>query len=387
MNIRRRIILSSILVLTVTVALIAAVTMIFIVIFALYYPLQSIGMNIGDLFDISGLMQALVTAMETSSTALRSFYLWLVICAVIIIGVILANTIILSKSIYTPIRELTRSVDRMKNGDFETSVAHTQDLDLNNLCTAFDDMRQKIKESREVEKRHLENRKMLLANLSHDLKTPLTSIKGYIEGINDGVADTPEKLKKYLTTIYTKTLVMEDMLENMSDFAKLEMGKLQFDFEIGDINDLLAQIEQEYSLDALKQGIEIKRRLCAERVCVKLDFQKMRRVITNIIDNAIKYRKPENSEIEITSEVFDGGILVKIEDNGIGINANEINHVFDGFYRCDPSRNQNIKGNGLGLGIAKQIVEQHSGKIWVKSDVGEGTQIFIYLPRRSVGNE
>ena len=223
---------------------------------------------------------------------------------------------------------------------------------------------------------------MLLANLSHDLKTPVTSIKGYIEGIRDGIADTPEKQKKYLDTIYSKAVMIDDMVNNLSVFSKLELSKLKFEFEKGDINAFVNRIFEEYRLDLEKNNMELSVDTENTPVTVRIDYEKMRRVFANIISNSIKYKKDGRGKLEVKSHLGDGGVYITVTDDGIGIKKEELKSVFDEFYRVDAARSMNIKGSGLGLGIAKQIVENHGGKIWLKSDgEGLGTTAVIYLPQ------
>ena len=220
---------------------------------------------------------------------------------------------------------------------------------------------------------------MLLANISHDLKTPVTSIKGYVEGIRDGVADTPEKMNRYLDTIYAKAETIDDMVNNLSMFSKLELSRMTFDFEMGDINAFLRGLAEDYRLDIEKNGVELVNKIPQEKAVVKIDYEKMSRVFSNIIDNAVKYRSDNKPVLEITTFTRDKGVYVCISDNGIGIEEKELKNVLEGFYRVDSSRS--IKGSGLGLGIVKQIVEKHGGKIWLKSEgLGKGTTAIIYLP-------
>ena len=221
---------------------------------------------------------------------------------------------------------------------------------------------------------------MLLANISHDLKTPITSIKGYVEGIQDGIADSPEKMKRYLDTIHTKAEVIDDLVNNLSVFSKLELSRLIFEFKEGDINLFMRDFVDDYRLDLEKNGIKLETDIPTDEVIVRMDYEKMSRVFSNLIDNAVKYRSEDNPTLSVSTMCSDGGVYVNISDNGIGIDENELKNVFDGFYRVDSSRS--IKGSGLGLGIAKQIVEKHGGKIWLKSDgLGKGTTAVVFLPK------
>ncbi len=383
MNMRKKFIISNIIMLVAPILLIAVITFLFVATFIITYPTYAENITLIDLLDPSFLISTLGGIIKENPSAVKYIFLWILCSLLIIIGVITINTIILSHSILHPIRELTKAVEYMKHGNLDVDIMRTSDEEIDKLCIAFDEMRIKLKEGREQEQFHINERKMLLANLSHDLRTPITSIKGYIQGIQDGIADTPEKMNKYLSTIASKATVIESMVDNMSLFAKLETDRLQFDFELGNINDLLKQLIEEYQLDFNRNNITFDINLCDTPAIVKLDFQKMRRVFSNLIENAIKYKKDDNGHISVTSEVKNSGVFITVSDSGIGIKNSDLNRIFEGFYRSDPSRNLNVKGNGLGLGIAKQITEKHGGKIWAKSENGEGTTIFIYLPSRA----
>ena len=286
----------------------------------------------------------------------------------------------MTKSIEHSINDLARAADyiRADNLDFEVMGSEYDEIDT--LCNNFDMMRKELKRARKREKYMKKERNMLLANISHDLKTPITSIKGYVEGIQDGIADTPEKMKRYLDTIHTKAEVIDDLVNNLSVFSKLELSRLIFEFKEGDINLFMRDFVDDYRLDLEKNGINLETDIPTDEVIVRMDYEKMSRVFSNLIDNAVKYRSEDNPTLSVSTMCSDGGVYVNISDNGIGIDENELKNVFDGFYRVDSSRS--IKGSGLGLGIAKQIVEKHGGKIWLKSDgLGKGTTAVVFLPK------
>ena len=198
--------------------------------------------------------------------------------------------------------------------------------------------------------------------------------------IQDGIADTPEKMKRYLDTIHTKAEVIDDLVNNLSVFSKLELSRLIFEFKEGDINSFMRDFVDDYRLDLEKNGIKLETDIPIDEVIVRMDYEKISRVFSNLIDNAVKYRSEDNPTLSVSTMCSDGGVYVNISDNGIGIDENELKNVFDGFYRVDSSRS--IKGSGLGLGIAKQIVEKHGGKIWLKSDgLGKGTTAVVFLPK------
>ena len=211
-------------------------------------------------------------------------------------------------------------------------------------------------------------------------KVELTSIKGYVDGIRDGIADTPEKHEHYLRTIYLKAEAIEQMAENLSIYSKLELGRVQYSRERLDIIKHLSNIAYEFSLDLQTADIDLTVNLPDTAVYVMADAEKLRRVFANIITNAIKYKRPGKGSLDISAEVTENGLLITFSDSGIGISEKELPHIFDGFYRGDPSRNSKIEGNGLGLSISCRIISDHGGKIWARSTENIGTDMMIILP-------
>jgi signal transduction histidine kinase len=382
LSIKKKFIISNVIMLVVPVVLIFFLGMLFVMGFVIVSPAYNITMTIQDLFQPKELLSHIGLFISVNPSAQWCLLIWIIASVIIVVGVITGITVILSKSILNPIRELTLAADKIKTGKLDFEVMRASDEEVDALCKSFDEMRVKLKQSREKEEAYKAERSMLLANLSHDLKTPITSIKGYVEGIQDGVADTPDKMERYLRTIYAKANAIDEMVNNLSVFSKLEMNKLQFDFELGDINQFLRDILEECKLDLQKNNMTLHERIPNKQVIIKIDYQKMHRVIVNLIENAMKYKEGDKGELSVSTEVANGGVFIKVSDRGIGISQSELKKVFEGFYRSDPSRTPNIKGSGLGLGIAREIIEQHGGKIWIKSE--NGTTVFMYLPVRQV---
>ncbi|WP_312091803.1 sensor histidine kinase [Aminipila sp.] len=287
----------------------------------------------------------------------------------------------LSRDILKAVKQLQQAAEKITEGDLNFEVMACRDKELNDLCNAFDEIRKKLKENQNQELKNKEERNMLMANLSHDMRTPITSIKGYLEGIKDGVANSPEKMDKYLDTIYTKAIILQKLVDNMTEYAELELGRMQYAFEFLNITEFLCQLTESYKAEAEEQGLKMESRIVSEELTIVGDKSKLKRVFDNLISNAIKYNK-EGGTITISMEKERNGALLCISDTGKGIKEKDKNKVFDGFYRGDAARS-NIKGNGLGLGISKQIVESHRGKIWIKSEENVGTEVYIYLPLRS----
>ncbi|SDE51391.1 Signal transduction histidine kinase [Paenibacillus sp. UNCCL117] len=306
-----------------------------------------------------------------------------VIVAFIVILVLTngALTYLVSRSIIRPLRALKRAAEEIKDGNLDFEVIPQTDDEIGQLSRAFEDMRRRLKQSVELQLQYEENRKELISNISHDLKTPVTAIKGYVEGIMDGVTNSPEKLDRYVRTIYNKTTDMDRLIDELFLFSKLDLGKVPFQFERLDLVDYIRDCAQELAFDMEKKGVTfLFSELPSGPLPVTADREKLKRVLLNVIGNAEKYCDKANCTIRLTVREMDGKAVVCIEDNGQGISEEELPHIFDRFYRADPSRNTSTGGSGLGLAIAKQIMEEHKGQISAASTLGQGTTVCLTLP-------
>lgn len=379
MKIKTQFTLYNIIMLITPIFLIGVISVCFLIIFIMKYPVEELNISRAALLSPIIFAQAFGEFFKNHPDAVLYVILWVFLCTLVLI---LSTTVItwqMTKSLEKPINDLARAADSITNGDLDFEVMGSNYDEINNLCNNFDIMRKELKRARTREARMKSERSMLLANISHDLKTPITSIKGYIEGIRDGIADTPEKRNSYLDTIYTKANVIDDLVNNLSTFSKLELSRLTFSFESLDLNKFLNDFFENCRLDFEKNHVKLINNIPPDTALVKADREKIQRVFSNLADNAVKYRNDDNPELKIKASKQDGGVYVTVTDNGIGIEEQELKKVFDGFYRVDSSRA--VKGSGLGLGIVKQIVEKHGGKIWLKSDgLGKGTTAIVYLP-------
>lgn len=379
MKIRNKFTLYNIIMLITPILLIGVISVFFLIIFVIKFPVEELSITRASLLDPFIFSQALGEFFKGNPGAIWYVVLWILICVVLIVISTTVTTGLMTKSIEKPIKELAGAAEFIRAGNLEFEVMGSEYDEIDMLCGNFDEMRKELIRAGEREKYMKQERSMLLANISHDLKTPITSIKGYIDGIRDGIADTPEKINRYLDTIYAKAQNIDDMVNNMSMFSKLELSRLTFNFQNGDINAFLHGFIEDYKLDFEKNGVSVTDNISEEKAWVKIDYEKISRVFSNIIDNAVKYGSESNPRIEISTLTRDGGVYVYISDNGIGIDEKELKNVFEGFYRADSSRS--IKGSGLGLGIVRQIVEKHGGKVWLKSEgIGKGTTAVVYLP-------
>ncbi|MTI57072.1 sensor histidine kinase [Geosporobacter ferrireducens] len=315
--------------------------------------------------------------LEAEYFKLRSIFIIFAILSMIIANGIL--TLLVYHSIMKPLKELEHASNAIKEGNFNYRIKNVFNDEFGAVISSFEGMREQLKKSLQVQHQYEENRKILLTHISHDLKTPITSIKGYIEGIRDGVADTPEKMKKYIDTIYRKAGDMNELIDNLFLFSKLDLQKYHFDFKIFDIVHYIKDMAEELQFDLQKKAVVLDLEYPDKEISVIGDGNNLRRVILNIIDNAIKYAGQDQIHIFIRIKEMQDHVLLEFKDNGKGISKEAQSYVFDEFYRADPSRNMNTYGSGLGLAIIKKIIEEHGGKVWIESEIHCGTSIFFTL--------
>ena len=284
------------------------------------------------------------------------------------------------RSIATPLVKLKKATQNIKEGNLDFVLDVEGDDEFSELCRDFEEMRKRLKESAEEKVLLDKENKELISNISHDLKTPITAVKGYVEGIMDGVADTPEKMDRYVKTIYNKTNEMDHLINELTFYSKIDTNRIPYTFSKLNVEDYFGDCAEEVGLELETRGIELVYANYVESgVLVIADGEQIRRVIHNIISNAIKYMDKPKGIIQIRVKDVGDFIQVEIEDNGKGIAAKDIAYIFDRFYRTDVSRNSSKGGSGIGLSIVKKIIEEHGGKIWATSREHTGTTMYFVL--------
>jgi signal transduction histidine kinase len=315
--------------------------------------------------------------------AQKFFPLLLIALLIILILTQTLLTYLVSRSIIRPLSQLKKAAQQIKEGNLDFTLANPSRDEIGQLSIAFEEMRFQLKESIEKQLKYEENRKELLSNISHDLKTPITTIKGYANGIHDGIADSPEMLEKYIKIICSQAEGMDHLIDELFLFSKLDLKRIPFHYEQVDIGGFLDDFIEELQFDLEKKNILLTLNLSELRgIKISIDREKFKRVLTNIINNSVKYMDKPIQSLSIQGETDFNRVVIQITDNGQGIQPDALPYIFDRFYRAEQSRNSNLGGSGLGLAIAKQIVEGHEGAIEVKSSFGESTTISIQLPRR-----
>lgn len=284
------------------------------------------------------------------------------------------------RSILSPIETLKKATRNIRDGNLDFEVDIEDNDEIGELCADFEEMRIRLKESTEEKVVFDSQNKELISNISHDLKTPITAIKGYVEGILDGVASSPQRLEKYIRTIYNKANDMDRLIDELTFYSKIDTNKIPYTFTKIHVHDYFGDCAEEVGLDLESRNIEFGYfNYVDEDVVVIADAEQLKRVINNIIGNSIKYLDKKKGIINIRIKDVGDFVQIEIEDNGRGIAAKDLPYIFDRFYRTDSSRNSAKGGSGIGLSIVRKIIENHGGRIWATSKEGVGTEMHFVL--------
>jgi two-component system phosphate regulon sensor histidine kinase PhoR len=277
-----------------------------------------------------------------------------------------------TRKLKKPLLILEDSALKFAEGDFSSKVPISPIKEIGGLAEAMNIMADKLK--------HLENiRKDFVANVSHELKTPVTSIKGFIETLQDGAIDNPEEAKHFLDIISRHTNRLNAIIEDLLSLSRLENTSLAENrLEKQKLLPVLESAIQLCETNAANKFIKIHLE-CSPEIKANIDSLLFEQAIVNLIDNAIKY-SPENKEIKLITAITDNEIKIMIEDQGFGIPEEHLPRIFERFYRVDKARSRKAGGTGLGLSIVKHIINAHKGTITVSSEINKGSVFTITLP-------
>ncbi|MGN0484911.1 MAG: ATP-binding protein [Lachnospiraceae bacterium] len=305
-----------------------------------------------------------------------------IVIAVLLI--LMATAVLLSiwnyTSIITPIKKLQAAAQNIKEGNLDFTIEVESKDEIGQLCQDFEDMRKRLKESAEEKLESEKENKELISNISHDLKTPITAIKGYVEGIMDGVADTPQKQEKYIRTIYNKANEMNLLINELTLYSQIDTNRIPYNFKRLNLSEYFTDCVEELGLELESKNIQFSYfNYVDENVQIIADPEQLSRVIHNIVGNSIKYLDKEHGCINLRIKDVGDFVQFEIEDNGKGIATKDLPYIFERFYRADASRNSATGGSGIGLSIVKKIMEDHGGKIWATSKEKTGTVMYFVL--------
>lgn len=283
----------------------------------------------------------------------------------------------LTRHILAPLEELRNGAARMKRGILTQPVFYHGDVEFEQVCDTFNEMQQALLQERGKNKKYETARTEMIAGISHDLRTPLTAIRGTIKGLQDGIADTPEKQKKFLDIAYRRTLDMNVLLQKLFYFSKLETGNMPLELEKADMTEFLSAYSNTAQEVYAEQNVRIHCSLSHVPCYVSIDRSQMKRILDNLLENSRKYAQADALTISISLSSDALNHTITFSDNGCGVPAEKLPHIFEQFYRGDESRNQS-DGNGLGLYIVKYLTEAMGGTVSARNE--SGLAVCIQLP-------
>ncbi len=324
----------------------------------------------------------LVTSSESILPEIRQMIFELIIVAALVLALTAGIMMLwIYRGTMTPVRKLRVATKNIMEGNLDFDIDYKENDEIGELCRDFDDMRIRLKESTEEKTVAEQENKALISNIAHDLRTPITAVKGYTEGILDGVADTPEKQERYLRTIYTKATEMDALINELTLYAKIDTNRIPYNFSKIRVSEYFADCLDEIRLDLETKNVGLSYiNYADEDTIIIADSEQLMRVVHNIINNAVKYMDgSRKGQINIRIKDVGDFIQVEIEDNGNGIAAQDLPYIFDRFYRTDASRSSATGGSGIGLSIVKKIIEDHGGQIWATSQIDTGTIMYFVI--------
>lgn len=290
----------------------------------------------------------------------------------VIIGMVFAliASLVLVRWMVRPLQQITHGAKRLADGDYSTRVPTSGPYETQLVAHTFNDMAARVELAQQAQRD-------FLANVSHDLRTPLTSIQGFAQAIAEGVADAGAA-RHAAGIIQSEAGRMGRMVTDLLDLARIQAGRLDMMRQAVHLDDILQSVAESLTIKAQQQQLDLKWNI-PSLPRIAGDGDRLAQVFTNLVDNAIKHT-PAAGTVSISAELDEKGVLVKIQDTGEGIPQADLPRIFERFYQVDKSRAKRA-GTGLGLAIVYEIIQAHSGRIWVESEVGQGATFYVWLPQ------
>lgn len=306
--------------------------------------------------------------------------------SIIIIGCGLILSRLLSRQILGPLAALRTAAAEIEKGNLDYKLTFSSRDELGQTCSAFDRMRRQLRAARTAQEKYEQNRKELIAGISHDLSTPLTLLKGYASGILVGIAKTTEKRRHYMELIYQNACSLEKLVDRLFLFSKLDLGQVDFTLETVSLRDYFTDFTAENAAPLAERGLLIHYTPPLEPARVNIDRMQFQRVLDNLLENALKYKDTETIAMDISLKTTKDRVTLSVADHGPGVPKAYLPRLFDSFYRTDEARTDVKKGSGLGLAIVKQIIATLKGTIYAAETPGGGLTVVITLPAAEEDN-
>ncbi len=322
-------------------------------------------------------------AIEVAFRNINRFIVISLAIFIVLVSYVLAKFI--TGRILKPLNELQRGAEAVQEGNLQVRLTHEGNDEFTPAVDAFNLMTRKLSESLQQRERDEERRKELIASISHDIRTPLTSIKAYVEGLLDHVANTPEKQERYLLVIQKKADVLERMIEQLLLLTKMDLGEKALPLEPLQLEELTTEFIEENRLAWEKKGAHFHMNL-AEDVPIAASSLLLRRIIENLVTNSIKYKTEDMVEISISLEKKEKDAILTIADDGQGVPEEELSRLQEAFYRTDKARSRTDNGSGLGLAIVRRAAALMKGDVEIKNAEPHGLVVRVRLPMIEIGS-
>lgn len=323
---------------------------------------------------------------SSDSQIIRDFlYILGVFSAILAVTIAISIFILtrwLSGGMKRSLNQLSEGVRRVQDGNLSYRIRSKKKDELGKACDEFDEMTAYLENSVREREKYEEAKKNLLAGISHDLRTPLTSIKAYVEGLQDGIANTEEKKRRYYDALQTRTKDLEDLIDNLSLFSRFDRGEYHYSMEEIVFGDFVNDFFREHEIEFRNNHLTLRKAIWEDsRRVIMGDRQQLKRVLGNLTENAIKYRERPETVMTAALYVTGGMLRLELSDDGPGVPEEEREKIFDTFYRGDQARQNPGNGSGLGLSIVREIMKGHGGRIRAEEGIGgKGLKFVLEFP-------
>ncbi len=300
----------------------------------------------------------------------------------LIFAAVIATTfgIFVAASVTDGLRQLARSAHQIAEGNLEARVSISGRDEVAMVGNTFNEMAAQLQQAAQEREELEKMRKDLIAWTSHDLRTPLTSIRAMIEALHDGVVDDPAMVQRYYGTIRSDIIALNNIIDDLFELAQLDAGGLSMEKAHHALGDLVSDTLEMFQALASKQGITLQGEVAANLGLVWMCAPKIGRVLSNLVGNALRYT-PAGGTVQVTAVRQQDGVIVTVQDDGPGFNEADLTRVFEQFYRGEEARSRaSGSGAGLGLAIARGVVVAHNGRIWAENAPGGGAIVGFFLP-------
>lgn len=340
-------------------------------------PMLSVAVPWGAGQQIYGgiILHAPIEGIERTISQMRETILWATLFGVLLSTIMVSY---LSWSISRPLKKIEKTASEIGRGNYGERVHVEKPDEIGDLAKTINTLAERL-ENVEQERRHLEQvRNDFLANVSHELRTPLTAMQGFLEALQDGLVEEEEARKRYYNVLYSETMQVNRLVDDLLDLMKLENNEITLAKFPVDVEEMVRKVAFTFGPEAAEKGLEIQVALAESLPKIYADKDRIGQILKNLVKNAVKFT--DSGTIMIAAEAEDDWVKLSVSDTGIGIGADDLQRIWERFFKVDRGRSKNNKGTGLGLAIVKELVQLHDGEIDVESEPGRGTVFTLRFP-------